>query len=246
MTAAKLSERYQSDRLLERIASLMAGAILTAAFLRHALTVPAPLIEIRLLRRTPFTAAVSAAALAGAAMYGGLLLLPLYLQDMMDLPPSQAGFMLLLMGLGSACGLPLAGHFTDRHGPKAVCLAGSALLLFGTFPFIAISLPLGLTAMLLVLRGGGLALAQMPAMTSAYTTVDKHETGDAAVVVNVTQRVGGALGAITMAVILQQAFTPANGTAYGIAFAVLAVFAIGGLVAGAQLPDSRQSSDAVR
>jgi hypothetical protein len=34
--------------------------------------------------------------------------------------------------------------------------------------------------------------------------------------------------------------------AYGIAFAVLAVFAIGGLVAGAQLPDSRQSSDAVR
>jgi EmrB/QacA subfamily drug resistance transporter len=231
---------------LEPIASLMAGAILTAAFLRHALTVPAPLIEIRLLRRTPFTAAVSAAALAGAAMYGGLLLLPLYLQDMMDLPPSQAGFMLLLMGLGSACGLPLAGHFTDRHGPKAVCLAGSALLLFGTFPFIAISLPLGLTAMLLVLRGGGLALAQMPAMTSAYTTVDKHETGDAAVVVNVTQRVGGALGAITMAVILQQAFTPANGTAYGIAFAVLAVFAIGGLVAGAQLPDSRQSSDAVR
>jgi hypothetical protein len=113
-------------------------------------------------------------------------------------------------------------------------------------PFTAISLPLGLTAMLLVLRGGGLALAQMPAMTSAYGTVDKHETGDAAVLVNVTQRIGGALGAITMALILQQASTPANAAAYGIAFAVLAVFAIGGLVAGARLPEPRQSSDAVR
>ncbi|OBX33888.1 hypothetical protein A8U91_02931 [Halomonas elongata] len=48
--------------------------------------------------------------------------------------------------------------------------------------------------MLLVVRGAGLALAQMPAMTAAYTSVTRAQMGDATTIVNVVQRTGGALG----------------------------------------------------
>ena len=48
-------------------------------------------------------------------MYGGLLLIPLYLQGRLHQSPADAGLMLLMMGLGSAVVLPLAGRLTDRH-----------------------------------------------------------------------------------------------------------------------------------
>ena len=148
-------------------------------------------------------------------MYGGLLLIPIFLQDSLHQFPTDAGLMLFLMGLGSAVILPIAGNLTDRYGALAVCLVGSTILLLSTAAFFWPSmLPLALASILFV-RGGGLALAQMPAMTAAYAAVLKNETSDAATIINIAQRLGGALGAITTVIVLEQAATTDNQLAYG-------------------------------
>lgn len=183
---------------------LAAGAVLVALFVGRTLRAPAPLFDLRLVSHPRFAAALATVALTGASLYAGLLLLPLYLQREAALAPVDAGGLLLAMGLGSACALPLAGSLTDRHGVMPVCVAGGVLAVLGTVPFLSGSawamLP---AALVLTLRGAGVALAQMPAMTAAYAAVGRERSGDAATLVNIAQRLGGAAGAVAVVALLE-------------------------------------------
>lgn len=188
------------------------GAVLSLWFVHRALRLTAPLVDLRLLTRRSYATAVGVCTSTSAAMYGGLLLLPLYLQAQMGLSPIRTGSLLLAIGLGSALALPVAGHLTDRHGPARVCLAGGLLLTFSTASLVSLgSVSFLVIAVLLFARGVGLALAQMPATTQAYGSVTEGEMMDAATLLNMAQRIGGALGAIavTLAFGEHQAFVPA-------------------------------------
>ncbi len=225
------------------ILPLTFGIVLTVAFIIHARRSIAPLIDIRLFRRAGFAAAVVTASLTGAAMYGGLLLIPLFLQDSLRQSPTDAGLMLFLMGLGSAIVLPIAGNLTDRYSALVVCFVGSTILLLSTAAFLWPSiLPFALTSILFI-RGGGLALAQMPAMTAAYAAVLKNETSDAATIINIAQRLGGALGAITTVIVLEQAAATDNQQAYRWGFALLVAFAVASMVTSTLLKRPLIQSD---
>ena len=218
------------------LAILVLGTVLTCAFVVHAIRTPDPLIDVALLARSGFAAPVVTAGLTGAAMYGGLLLLPIYLQRSLGQTSTEAGLMLMVMGLGSACLLPAAGALTDRHGPRAVSLTGCGLLVLATIPFL-VSAAIARPAIILVLvtRGAGLALAQMPAITAAYNQVDETRTADAATLINIAQRLGCALGAIAMAAVIEQFGVFASARAYQFAFGALAAMSFGALLAATRI-----------
>ncbi|MGW0523550.1 DHA2 family efflux MFS transporter permease subunit [Crossiella sp. NPDC003009] len=207
------------------VVAMMVGALLAGAFLLTARRAEHPLVDLALLRNSRFAAATTTTGLTGANMYGGLLLLPLYLQLVAGLDTAGTGLLLLAMGLGSAIALYVGGALTDRHGAGPVALTGAILLVLSTVPFLLPEvLPIPVIAILLVVRGIGLALTQMPATTAAYASVDKTQVGDAATVVNIVQRVGGALGAIVLVIVLAQFAGP---TGYLISFAALTAVAAG-------------------
>lgn len=225
------------------VAFLLAGAGLTAVFVAHAVRTADPLIDVALLSRSGFAAPVMTAGLTGAAMYGGLLLLPIFLQRSLEQTPTEAGLMLMAMGLGSACVLPVAGSLTDRYGPRGISLTGAGLLILATVPFVSSgSLVIAGTAVVLVARGAGLALAQMPAITAAYNEVDEAETGDAATLINIGQRLGGAFGAIAMVAVIEQLGSDPLGTAYQVAFGALIVISVGALLAATRIAAPRQET----
>lgn len=204
------------------ILAVCIGTGLTAAFVVTALRDNNPLLDLRLFGRASFSTATLTTGLTGANMYGGLLLIPLYLQLLADQGTVNTGLWLLIMGLGSAFALPIAGRLTDRFGPGLVSLVGAGLLLISIQPFLSLELPSpAVLGIVLAARGVGMALAQMPAMTAAYMTVSNEEMGDATALVNIVQRLGGALGAVGMVVILQQAGGSSSPIAYLWAFASL-------------------------
>lgn len=235
------AEVGSSDISTLSLATLILGIGLTLFFVFHAVRTPDPLIDITLLSRSGFAASVATAGLTGAAMYGGLLLLPIYLQLSLGQTPTEAGLMLMAMGLGSACILPAAGALTDRYGPRGISLSGGGFLVLATIPFVT-SEPFVLPAIVLalVVRGAGLALAQMPAITAAYSQVDETRTADAATLINIAQRVGGTLGAIAMVVALEQFSVSASGTSYQVAFGALLAISFGALLAATRIAASHQ------
>src|SRR5690606_227706 len=160
--------------------ALVLGVVLTGAFVVMALRSSNPLIDLRLLKRSSFSIATVTTGLTGANMYAGLLLIPLYLQLVAGQTLPETGLWILVIGLGSAFVLPVAGALTDRFGARLVVTMGAGLLLLSTLPFLSTEVPSSMTlGLILAVRGAGMALAQMPAMTAAYGAVSGREMGDA-------------------------------------------------------------------
>ena len=101
----------------------------------HALRVPKPLLDMRLYRRATFSSASFAMFCLGAALFGGMILLPLYWQDVRLESVVDTGLLTAPQGLGAALAMPLAGKLTDRCGGGPLALFGVILCTIATIPF---------------------------------------------------------------------------------------------------------------
>ena len=105
--------------------ALPAGAVLVAAFIRHALRTSHPLIDLRILRDRTVAAATATVLLFSAAFFGSLLLLALYYQLARGLSALDAGLLLLPQAIGAMLTMPVAGKLTDRIGAGMIVLRAS-------------------------------------------------------------------------------------------------------------------------
>jgi EmrB/QacA subfamily drug resistance transporter len=186
-------------------APIASGAALVALFVRHAARAPRPLIDVRLFRATGFSAAAATTFLLGGALFGAMIVLPLYYQVDRGETALTAGLLMAPQGFGAALAMPVAGKLTDRVGGGRVALAGLVLVTLTTVPFATIGAdtPYGLLAAMLVVRGVGMGSAMMPAMAAAYATLDRAQVPRATSALNVLQRIGGSVGTALLAVVLQ-------------------------------------------
>jgi MFS family permease len=184
---------------------IVAGVILVALFARHAWFADRPLIDVHLFRATGFSAAAAATFLLAGALFGGMIVLPLYYQVARGETALAAGLLMAPQGVGAALAMPIAGKLTDRIGGGRVALAGLLICTFATIPFAGIGADTtySLLAPVLVVRGVGIACAMMPAMAAAYATLSHAEVPRATSALNVLQRVGGSMGTALLAVVLQ-------------------------------------------
>jgi EmrB/QacA subfamily drug resistance transporter len=113
---------------------IVAGVALVALFTRHSLRMARPLIEVRLFRSPGFRAAASTTFLLGAALFGTLLILPLYYQVDRGESALSAGLLLAPQGIGAALMLPISGRLTDRIGGGRVVIAGCSLIAWDSAP----------------------------------------------------------------------------------------------------------------
>jgi EmrB/QacA subfamily drug resistance transporter len=187
------------------------GLGLIAGFVRHGLRTERPLVDIRLLGQRGFAAAGATVFFVGSALFGAMLLLPLYYQVARGQSPLEAGLLMAPQGLGAAIGMRFSGRLTDRHGGGPVVLSGLVILLAGTIPFTLVdaTTPYWLLAVAVAVRGVGLGFTMMPAMAAAYATLERTQVPRATPMLNVVQRIGGSLGTAVLAVVLQQQLTSA-------------------------------------
>jgi EmrB/QacA subfamily drug resistance transporter len=216
----------------------LAGLALIAAFAMHALRVPRPLLDLRLYRRPTFSSASIAMFCLGAALFGGMILLPLYWQEVRHQSVVHTGLLTAPQGLGMALIMPLAGKLTDRFGGGPLALFGVTLTTLATVPFGLIGAHtsiVGLSVAMFV-RGMGIGFAFMPAMAAAFAALDRSELADATPQLNVLQRVGGSIGTAILAVVLERELIGVHSiageaAAYGTAF-----WASTGMIALAIIP----------
>jgi EmrB/QacA subfamily drug resistance transporter len=194
---------------------LVAGAALVAAFVVRSAHLEHPLLDVRLFRDRGFSAASLITFCLGAAMFGGLILMPLYFQTVRGEDAVRTGLLLGPQGIGSALAVWWAGHLVDRYGAGRVSLAGGLIGVASTVPFLYLGAHTAyfpLTIAMLV-RGLGVGLSSMPAMTAAFRGLSSDQVNDATPQLNVLQRVGGSIGTAIVTVILQHHLNSAGGDA---------------------------------
>jgi EmrB/QacA subfamily drug resistance transporter len=185
---------------------MAAGLALIAGFVVHALHTEYPLVDIRLVGKRGFAAASATTFFVGSALFGAMLILPLYFQVARGQSPLHAGLLMAPQGLGAAIGMRYSGRLTDRIGGGRVVICGLIVLLIGTLPFTFVSATTSyvLLGFAVAVRGVGLGFTMMPAMAAAYATLERNEVSRATPMLNVVQRIGGSLGTAVLAVVLQQ------------------------------------------
>jgi EmrB/QacA subfamily drug resistance transporter len=185
--------------------SLTAGLACTGAFVAHALaTHDRPLIDLRVLRVRSFATATTVVFLAGLSVYGPLLLLALYYQQVQGKSVLATGLLLAPQGIGSLLPRSIAGKVTDFTGARPVVLTGLVLTLLGTLPFAWAGPATNpwLLAGALFVRGAGLSAVTIAVIAGAFKDVSPGNVPDANSTIRIVQQVGGSFGAAILAIIL--------------------------------------------
>jgi len=184
---------------------LVAGLACTGAFVTHALRKPdQPLIDLRVLRIRSFAAATVVVFLAGLSVYGPLLLLALYYQQVLGKSVLATGLLLAPLGIGSLLPRGIAGKVADFIGARPVVLTGLVLTLLGTLPFAwaGPATSQWLLAGALFVRGAGLSAVTIAVIAGAFRDISAAEIPDANSTIRIVQQIGGSFGAAVLAVIL--------------------------------------------
>lgn len=189
---------------------LIGGAVGLALYTWHSLARGADsIIDVRLLANKVFGSSSVAVFLVGIALFGGMLLLPLYYQTVRDQGALNAGLLLAPQGLGAIVAMIVGGRLTDRIGAGYVVPVGITLALIGTLPFTQIEIDTSYLwlSIALFVRGMGLGAVVMPTISSAYTTLTADKVNRAAPALSAIQQVGASLGSALLVTALTSHFT---------------------------------------
>jgi predicted MFS family arabinose efflux permease len=222
-----------------------------------------PLVDFRLFRSRTVLGADIGALFIGAGIFAVFFFLILWMQQVNDYTPIEAGFAFLPMTLFIIVGAGIASQLLGRIGPRPLLVAGPAISALGmiilalrldpTSSYLTMVLP----ALILIAFGMGLTFV---ALTSAAVAgVPPEDAGVASALLNAGQQVGGALGlAILSAVSTARteaiapagppttpAFVDALVEGWGVGFVVAAGFlVVAAVVGGTLVRVSRQDAAA--
>ncbi|MGW6824145.1 DHA2 family efflux MFS transporter permease subunit [Streptomyces sp. NPDC055005] len=184
------------------LTGLIVGSALVAAFIRHGIRHPNPMLPMRLFRNRGFLGINLASLLMFLGMFGSIFLLAQFLQGVAGYSPTEAGLRMLPWTGMPMIVAPIAGVLSDRIGGRPVVAAGLAFQALGLGWFAMIlSADVSYAAQLpaLVLSGIGMALYFAPAANVLMSTVAPADQGRASGTNNALREVGGALGVAVLA-----------------------------------------------
>jgi EmrB/QacA subfamily drug resistance transporter len=217
---------------------LAIGLVGIAAFVWRALRIPNPLLNVRLYANRAFTAASITTFCLGAALFGAMVLMPLYFQEVRGESAVTTGLLLIPQGIGAAIAMALSGRATEKWGGGWTAALGALITLAATVPFVLLGANTSFVLIggAMVIRGFGIGMSIMPAMTAAYGVLTPEQVTHATPQLTTLQRVGGSIGTAILTVILQghleSATTPAGAAdAFGTTF-----LWVMGITAAALLP----------
>ncbi|HWI55478.1 MAG TPA: DHA2 family efflux MFS transporter permease subunit [Desulfobacteria bacterium] len=175
---------------------LITGVFGLILFIVNELTCENPLLDLRIMKIWPFTLSVMISSALNIALFGGVFLLPLFLQNLQGLTAMQSGIIMFPSAVATGITMPIGGKLFDKFGGKPVVVPGIMLLAYSTYELAQINLDTSTTAIIwiTIIRGLGLGLAMMPASTSGMNAVPMHLIGRASALSNVIRQVAGSAG----------------------------------------------------
>lgn len=156
----------------------------------------AALLDLRAFRTRSFVVGIIVLVFAMAALFGALILLPLYLQKVRDLSTLKTGLILLPGGLAMGLCGPVVGRLSDRFGPRPLVIPGTMIMALGLGMMSAIDSGTHFAYVIAthVLTCTGIGFAMTPLMTSALGSLDARLYSHGSAILNTLQQFAGAAG----------------------------------------------------
>jgi EmrB/QacA subfamily drug resistance transporter len=191
--------------------ALLAGfVVLSAAFVVVELRAAEPIIPMRLFRNPVFSVGNVYGFLAGVAMFGGIIFLPVYLQAVKGFSPTQSGLALLPAIVGIFSTSVGAGRLITRTGRyKIYPIIGSVVLIVALVLLsrLEVDTPFWQVALFEYLFGAGLGFTMQTIVTAVQNAVEFRDLGTATSSTTFFRQMGGSIGAAVFGAVLSSRLT---------------------------------------
>lgn len=197
---------------------ILIGIIVTGLFVFQQSQTASPLLNFAVFKSRLFTIATLTNFVVIMGLYGGMILLPIFLQNVQGVSPMTSGMVLLPGALITAFMSPVTGALYDKMGAKYLSFGGLLLLASGTlmFAFISPTTSLLYLATMQGVRSFGLALALMPLQTEALNALSLDVMAHGSAMYNTIRQIAGSLGTALLVTVMSRGavnFAQANPSA---------------------------------
>lgn len=182
---------------VEVYVSLIVGALSLLLFvLKELLWTNEPLLEFRVFKYDMFSLTMVINILITMAMYAGMILVPIYMQNILGLSPVKSGLALLpgaiLMGIMS----PITGMIFDKIGARWLAVIGLVITAATTWEFGQLTVDTTYTHMVVIytLRMFGMSMLMMTIQTAGLNQLPQRLNPHGSAMSQTLRTVGGALG----------------------------------------------------
>ena len=164
-----------------------------------------PIIDLKLFLDRNFSLSCIVTFLGCVGLFGGIFLIPLFMENLRDYSAMQTGIMMLPAALASGLTMPVAAKLADRFGAKPVVVTGVFLLAASCYPFASLDMDTTYATIetVMIVRGLGLGLFMMPVTVLGMNTVPMAKISRAASLNNTIRQVSGSLGISLLSTVLQ-------------------------------------------
>jgi EmrB/QacA subfamily drug resistance transporter len=184
-----------------RIIGLFAiAALALVAFVQVETRSRYPMVDFSFFRSRSFLGANVVAFIVSFAMLAMFFFLALYMQNIKDYSPLQAGIRFLPSTVVIIFAGPIAGRLTDRVGARPLMTMGLAMVSVSLFwqGHLEIDTPYSQLFGAFVLMGLGMGLVMSPMSTAAMNAVEQSKAGVASGILSMSRMVGGSFGVAAM------------------------------------------------
>jgi DHA2 family multidrug resistance protein len=178
------------------VTTLIVGVICIVLFVFQQLNSKRPMLDFRILKYPIFTLSNVMSMIVTIGMFGGMFLVPIYLQNLRGFTPLESGLLMLpgavLMGILS----PISGILFDKVGPRPLAVIGMLITLITTYEFTNLTLATSYTfiVVLYMVRMVGMGLLMMPIQTAGMNELPREKNAHGTALSNTTRQIAGSIG----------------------------------------------------
>lgn len=187
--------------------TIIIGLIFIGLFVFRELSMENPMMDLSTLKYSGFSFTTLINIIVTMSLFGGMILLPVYLQSIRGFSPLDSGLLLLpgslLMGLMG----PIAGRLFDRIGIKPLAIFGLAIMTYATWELTKLNMdtPYSHILSIYILRSFGMSFIMMPIMTAGMNSLPGRLIPHGNAFSNTIRQLAGSIGtAILVTVMTQQ------------------------------------------
>ncbi len=180
------------------------GIIFIILFVIRELRMKAPMLNLEVLKFPTFTLTTVINMVVMMSLYGGMILLPIYLQNLRGFSALDSGLLLLpgslIMGLLG----PFAGKLLDAIGLKPLAIFGIAVMTYATWELTKLNMdtPYMTIMGIYVLRSFGMAFIMMPMVTAAINALPGRLASHGNAFLNTMRQLAGSIGTAILVTVM--------------------------------------------
>lgn len=180
------------------------GIIFSILFVIRELRMKAPMLNLEVLKFPTFTLTTVINMVVMLSLYGGMILLPIYLQNLRGFSALDSGLLLLpgslIMGLLG----PFAGKLLDTIGLKPLAIFGIAVMTYATWELTKLNMdtPYMTIMGIYVLRSFGMAFIMMPMVTAAINALPGRLASHGNAFLNTMRQLAGSIGTAILVTVM--------------------------------------------